>query len=183
MIVSTEQSTPVDNGTGYLLAELARLRRENAKLQRRATDARHSRDYWKQRAKAPRTSVLAADDPRHGTANGYNNLGCRCGKCRAAWSEYYRDYTHRTGRHRPQAEYVAEVRARAEARDNHGTESRYSNLGCRCPECTRAASESRKRRRREGRVFTHNANGYRNGCRCEVCREAHKVSIREYRSA
>lgn len=33
-----------------------------------------------------RTSVpsLAADDPRHGTANGYRNYGCRCEPCRGA---------------------------------------------------------------------------------------------------
>ncbi len=24
----------------------------------------------------------------HGTANGYKNLGCRCERCRRAWSEY-----------------------------------------------------------------------------------------------
>lgn len=28
-------------------------------------------------------------DPRHGTANGYNNLGCRCKRCRRAWAVYY----------------------------------------------------------------------------------------------
>lgn len=25
-------------------------------------------------------------DPRHGTANGYNNLGCRCPECTEAWA-------------------------------------------------------------------------------------------------
>ena len=29
-------------------------------------------------------------DHRHGTENGYNNLGCRCEDCRIAWSEYQR---------------------------------------------------------------------------------------------
>lgn len=24
------------------------------------------------------------DDPRHGTKNGYDNLGCRCDRCKAA---------------------------------------------------------------------------------------------------
>ena len=27
---------------------------------------------------------LAPDDPRHGTTNGYGNLGCRCEPCTAA---------------------------------------------------------------------------------------------------
>lgn len=27
-------------------------------------------------------------DPRHGTSNGYGNLGCRCDLCRAAWARY-----------------------------------------------------------------------------------------------
>ena len=27
---------------------------------------------------------LSPDDPRHGTANGYSNLGCRCAACREA---------------------------------------------------------------------------------------------------
>lgn len=35
--------------------------------------------------------VLTADDPRHGTANGYSNLGCRCVPCgrasRVVWRE------------------------------------------------------------------------------------------------
>ncbi|WP_432498556.1 helix-turn-helix domain-containing protein [Kineococcus auxinigenes] len=36
-----------------------------------------------------------AGDPRHGTANGYRNLGCRCPACTAAWTHYQR--TRRTG--------------------------------------------------------------------------------------
>jgi hypothetical protein len=27
-------------------------------------------------------------DQRHGTSNGYVNLGCRCDLCRIAWSQY-----------------------------------------------------------------------------------------------
>lgn len=30
------------------------------------------------------------DDPRHGTHNGYGNLGCRCDPCKAAQREYNR---------------------------------------------------------------------------------------------
>lgn len=34
--------------------------------------------------------ILSASDPRHGTANGYNNLRCRCERCRKAWAAYIR---------------------------------------------------------------------------------------------
>lgn len=37
----------------------------------------------------------------------------------------------------------------------------------------------RAARRRRGTVATHNANGYRNGCRCEICTVAHTISFRE----
>lgn len=30
------------------------------------------------------------DDVRHGSANGYRNLGCRCARCTQAWTEYTR---------------------------------------------------------------------------------------------
>lgn len=36
------------------------------------------------------STELTADDPRHGTVNAYNNLGCRCDRCRAANTEYCR---------------------------------------------------------------------------------------------
>lgn len=35
-------------------------------------------------------TVLADDDPRHGTANGYNNLRCRCRPCTVAHTAYLR---------------------------------------------------------------------------------------------
>jgi hypothetical protein len=31
---------------------------------------------------------MKPDDPRHGTANGYDNLGCRCPPCTSAWADY-----------------------------------------------------------------------------------------------
>ena len=34
-------------------------------------------------------------DERHGSANGYRNLGCRCERCTAAWTRYQRE--RRTG--------------------------------------------------------------------------------------
>ncbi|GAA1937533.1 hypothetical protein GCM10009797_34020 [Nocardioides hwasunensis] len=69
---------------------------------------------------------LADDDPRHGTANGYGNLGCRCDACREA---------HRV-RH---AEYMARVRRSGELADagDHGSSYRY-DVGCRCDECREA---------------------------------------------
>jgi hypothetical protein len=47
--------------------------------------------------------------------------------------------------------FHAERRAEADARDNHGTESRYSR-GCRCPECRAQASDAKRRRREASRV-------------------------------
>lgn len=38
---------------------------------------------------------LAADDPRHGTYNGYNNLKCRCTDCRRANAVRQVDYLNR----------------------------------------------------------------------------------------
>jgi len=45
---------------------------------------------------AQRRAEFAADpaDPRHGTANGYRNLGCRCERCTQAWTDYSRTRTH-----------------------------------------------------------------------------------------
>lgn len=44
-------------------------------------------DYQAER----RRSRSTADAP-HGTANGYNNYGCRCEWCRQAWSVYLREW-------------------------------------------------------------------------------------------
>lgn len=58
-------------------------------------------------------------DPRHGTANGYSNLKCRCKECRAAWATYGREkgysvaWRRRQGM-RPAAEVRAEVAAAAQ---------------------------------------------------------------------
>jgi hypothetical protein len=74
-----------------------------------------------------RTTITPGDgDPRHGTANGYHNLGCHSPCCREAWATEMR--AHRT--------------ARAEAIDpddtRHGTASFYQNHGCRCLCCREA---------------------------------------------
>lgn len=47
-----------------------------------ASDRQPGREVTREKA------GLAPDDPRHGTPNGYNNFGCRCGPCRTAWNEY-----------------------------------------------------------------------------------------------
>ncbi len=82
----------------------------------------------------------------HGTYDGYLNHGCRCDECRQAHTDYMRIRNHRTGRCRPRAEVFAERRATAEARGNHGTESRYE-LGCRCTVCREGVRQARARRR------------------------------------
>jgi hypothetical protein len=126
---------------------------------------------------------LAPDDPRHGTTNGYNNLGCRCDACRAAKLEYVRSRGYGTYRRdacacgQPKDLRAGQCRAcdiGARKRAPHGTESRYSS-GCRCADCKQAMNAERARRRRTPNVRVHNRSGYTNGCRCDVCREAHRV--------
>lgn len=71
--------------------------------------------------------------------------------------------------------------------DNHGTQTAYTNHGCRCPECRQAntvyCAEMRQRRRAsrvmvDGRLTAvnaprHNSATYTNwGCRCPVCTRA-----------
>jgi hypothetical protein len=58
---------------------------------------------------------MDASDPRHGTANGYNNRGCRCDRCRLAWSIYCRE--HRA---------VAEINARINERYHIARSAGYS---------------------------------------------------------
>ena len=52
-----------------------------------------------------------------------------------------------------------------------GEERPHAGLG-RCGACYNA----HRRAHPEGRVHTHNDNGYKNGCRCEVCTEAHRIA-------
>lgn len=65
--------------------------------------------------------TLADDDPRHGTPNGYGNLGCRCERCRTANAAVRRAY-------------LARVRAEGRILGKHGSEVAYDS-GCRCDKC------------------------------------------------
>jgi hypothetical protein len=38
---------------------------------------------------------ISADDPRHGTVNGYSNLECRCDRCREAHRVDHAEYMER----------------------------------------------------------------------------------------
>jgi hypothetical protein len=102
------------------------------------------------------TRIIAGDDdPRHGTQNGYSNLGCRCEACRVASNAYQK--AHKAvpcpgccggvaagGRYRP-GSMCRSCRAKALMSAEHGTESRYKR--CKCGACTLAATEARRRRR------------------------------------
>ena len=69
---------------------------------------------------------LAPDDPRHGTANGYGNLGCRCERCKTAYADVQR--MRRLARlSQPTPERM------------HGTYNCYTNYACRCDRCREAA--------------------------------------------
>jgi hypothetical protein len=62
----------------------------------------------------------------------YRGLKPSTGYCKECWAE--------------------RVRFEAEMRDSHGTESRYTKLGCRCALCRAAASEAKRKRRERSRV-------------------------------
>lgn len=88
--------------------------------------------------------TLPPGDPRHGKLGSYTNHKCRCDRCRKTLAAYQRDYTHRTGLHRPMAVYLAERAANHEY--VHGTEGGY-HRGCRCHACREASRLARARRR------------------------------------
>src|SRR5256885_704702 len=93
----------------------------------RQTEVRRGTDAARSGRRMPRTGdgqPLAPDDPRHGTTNGYGNLGCRCTPCTEA---------HRQNH----AAYMARVRASKRILGEHGTEIAY-DTGCRCAACREA---------------------------------------------
>lgn len=84
------------------------------------------------------------DDPRHGTPNGYGNLGCRCDACKEANREDHARYMERVRR-------TGELANKGE----HGSSYRY-DVGCRCDECRDAHNAksriTKARLREEGRL-------------------------------
>jgi len=68
---------------------------------------------------------LAPDDPRHGTANGYRNHGCRCGPCRDAAAE---DFQQRWTAQTPPPP----------GDERHGLRATYLFRHCRCQRCREA---------------------------------------------
>ncbi len=78
-----------------------------------------------------RARELAPDDPRHGTTNGYGNLGCRCERCTAA---------QRVSHHA----YMLRQRASGRIVGRHGSPSAY-DTGCRCDAC-RAAHNAKSQK-------------------------------------
>ncbi len=90
-----------------------------------------------------RPPPMEADDPRHGTANGYANRYCRCDDCRAAWLIYQKPFGLAWRRRRG-------MQPKKYGR-THGIRATYRN-GCRCDDCTRAEREysrSYRARKRE----------------------------------
>lgn len=77
---------------------------------------------------------LPADDPRHGTYNGYVNLWCRCDDCRRAARDMGRKFKAQRAS-QPKPDRI------------HGTAGGYGNWGCRCVACTDAWAEAAWRRR------------------------------------
>lgn len=87
---------------------------------------------------AIRSLILEGDgDDRHGTRNGYVNLGCRCDPCRDANARWH------LARRAERAVSLSPNDPR------HGRHTTYSNHGCRCGRC-RAASTQRQREYRAG---------------------------------
>ena len=91
----------------------------------------------------PGGAPLEPEDPRHGTTNGYGNLGCRCAPCTQA------HWIHHNA-------YMAKVRESRQLVDNgkgdHGSSYRY-DIGCRCDPCREAHNEKSRmtKQRRRGR--------------------------------
>ena len=100
---------------------------------------------------------MNADDPRHGTLTGYKNHGCKCDRCRRANTEY--QWRTMTGGYRRDAcPHCGEPKQ---------TVSRL------CRSCYDATRE----------VACGTESGYRDGCRCDLCRAAAALARRKRRQA
>lgn len=92
-------------------------------------------------ARKPKRISPGDGDPRHGTANGYQNLGCRGPCCRAAWATYYDDL-----RAKPRSPLPPDD-------PRHGTSVGYHWWHCKCALCVarnNADSKASYHRRTKG---------------------------------
>ncbi len=85
---------------------------------------------------------LPYGDPRHGTANGYTNLGCRCPDCQTSNAR-----RSQRGRSDRAARLAADPSLAP-----HGKASTYKNWKCRCRSCTTAYSAEALARRHHARA-------------------------------
>lgn len=77
-------------------------------------------------------------DPRHGTANGYSNLGCRCAPCTHAHSAYCYEQKQKPRTPLPPDD------------PRHGTSSGYRWWHCHCRKCLdKLAEDSRTWQKRQ----------------------------------
>lgn len=83
--------------------------------------------------------MLDPDDPRHGTANGYHNLGCRCRPCQLAWNE-----THLAYMRRHPEQYARQRETMRLRRDPDGSKAKQR--------ATERAERERQRSERAARV-------------------------------
>jgi len=100
-----------------------------------------------------RRRIVPGDgDHRHGTTNGYGNLGCRCELCCAANTKNHAEWVQRSG-YRPLNPETGERRLtmkeynKVRPRAQHGSETMYKR-GCRCDKCRFAAMAGRASRGR-----------------------------------
>lgn len=81
--------------------------------------------------KQEKPKIVPGDgDPRHGTVNGYRNLGCTGECCKAAAK--------------------GQKQGLPDDDPRHGTTNGYGNYGCRCTPCTKAWSDDQAARRQHG---------------------------------
>lgn len=123
---------------------------------------------------------IGPDDPRHGSANAYNNYGCRCSACRAAWADYMREYKRRwLGRNPDARERLRAYRRQYRAEHPDKLEEQRRR---------RARAQGLRRNRAYAEAIRlsvapfckRSASSYRKGCRCPDCLEAGRAYAREH---
>lgn len=72
---------------------------------------KHGQTEYERVTHVQKAELFRADptDVRHGTANGYSNLDCRCARCRAAWNVAFRAYLDSHPEQREKARLRARV--------------------------------------------------------------------------